>query len=176
MATVQKAVEETAKKSAPFVSSASENGGLTLFPADSKAENGPDVNGFYTQGGERKYVSGWLIPAGKTEDGKEYGSFLSLVHSVPNGDGTYKTVARGAVRAMNNWKGEPVKEDSRSRVIGSITPEGGGEPLTVVGFATKVLADDKEAAVALGFTGPVNHKSPEAEGETDKPRANGPRP
>ena len=169
------------KKAPPIISSsagakAGEAGvGLVLFMNDGAQENAPDVNGYIQSNGERTYVSGWFVKAGVSkETEKEYGAFVTLRSSKREGD-KFVTTGEGTASGVNNWKGVPVDETHRSRVIANFKTADGVE-LVATGYATKQLADSADLGASLGFTGKVVAKSDAPEAEADAPARSGPKP
>lgn len=144
----------------PVLSSASDEGGLTLWVNDAPTkDNSPDLTGYIKDGENQIRVSAWLVPPGKGKDDKEHGAFASLAKSWKEGD-EWKSESIGTINAMNTYKGEPVTSEHRSRVIGDVKL--GDRKITVVGFATEEMLAYDGLSKALGFTGDVVTKTPEA--------------
>ncbi|MFL9610997.1 hypothetical protein ACKF11_13000 [Methylobacillus sp. Pita2] len=162
-----------AKNAAPFLSSSAgikagdANVGLTLWKnLDKSKENMPDVTGYINKDGQKTYVVGWLI-AGGTKEGKEYLPFISLRADVPDGSGNYSRLLEGTGQGMNTYKGEPVTETHRSRLLANLKNVQTGETFVASGYATEGLVNDEELAKALGFTTKIVGGTPKQEQPVD---------
>lgn len=162
-----------AGSSRPVISSAGDNGALTLWVNEgSTNEKAPHFTGYLKDGGEQIRVAGWLRPAGKSKDGKEYDPFVSLAANVRGPDGKSVSTNIGTVAAMNNYKGEPVDDKHRSRVIGNVEIE--GRKIVLAGYVTDEMLAFDGMSEALGFKGALVTKTAQAAEAAPKPEASQP--